>query len=321
MDRVAVQRLQQSQAEFEKEMREKLAADAYAKAKKKAEAELAEREKGVAAKYNKRLKVLHNTENALREQNDKLQRRLEQLSAPERGEFSESDLHNRLVRDFRDDHVEKRGKSGDILHTVYYAAGGKKIRAGLIVYEVKNTQDWSNDFIRQVKKAGRMHSTPYLILVSSAFPKKANKDLFVHDDEVIVVQPQHAPHLVAIVRRMVIEAHRAGLTTEGQGQKASQLLEYLKGEGFRQNFDSILRAADDLSDLLRTEKNTHEKTWTRREHVYSELSRKSSAIDERIRTIIEAERSGQPTLFALPRRNAKGGDHEQRSRGRREGRT
>ena len=81
-------------------------------------------------------------------------------------------------------------------------------------------------------------------------------------------------------------------------------MEYLKGEGFRQNFDAILGAADELSELLRSEKNVHEKTWTRRERVYSDLSRRSSAVDESIRAIIEAEPAGQPKLIGLPRRNA-----------------
>lgn len=41
--------------------------------------------------------------------------------------------------------------------------------------------------------------------------------------------------------------------------------------------------------MLQQERRAHERTWTRRQQTYSELERKSIAIDEAIRDIIEAE--------------------------------
>jgi NAD-dependent oxidoreductase involved in siderophore biosynthesis len=69
---------------------------------------------------------------------------------------------------------------------------------------------------------------------------------------------------------------------------------------FREPFAAVVRAADQLHELLRAEKQSHERTWTRREHAYGELARKTTAIDESLRTIFEGEaRARNGKLVAL----------------------
>src|SRR5438132_14252558 len=55
--------------------------------------------------------------------NGNLQRRLDQVSAGDRGAFNEDDRTRDLKTTFTDDHVERRGRGGDILHEVFYRAG------------------------------------------------------------------------------------------------------------------------------------------------------------------------------------------------------
>ena len=103
------------------------------------------------------------------------------------------------------------------------------------------------------------------------------------------VHPAYAVYVAEIVRRIAIEAHRAGLTAEGQAGKTARLYEYLASEEFCQTFDSIVEAADALAGLLQDEKSGHERMWSRREQAYGDLARKTSAIDESIRTILETK--------------------------------
>lgn len=106
--------------------------------------------------------------------------------------------------------------------------------------------------------------------------------------------------MAAIVRTMVIESHRAGHRTDGRDEKTARLFEYLSGDQFKQAFGGILGASDSLRLLLAEEKRAHERVWTRREQAYDELGRKSSVVDEAIRTIIEASPRADAKVIRLP---------------------
>lgn len=66
----------------------------------------------------------------------------------------EDKLTSRLKREFLSDLVEHKGKSGDILHTVF---DGKE-RCGLIVYELKRTKFVQTGRPRSLNEAGEQTS-------------------------------------------------------------------------------------------------------------------------------------------------------------------
>jgi hypothetical protein len=311
---------------FEKELRRELAAEAQANLKKRLKAEresaraqlggevarlqnrveekdeqlgalrrraatdrkrLEERLRGeLERKQRAKERQLERTVETLREQNEALERRVERLSAQDRGDQHEVDVLGALTSAFPVDELKRRGKACDILHTVYYNGGRDKQRAGLIVYECKDTLQWRKDFITQIKRAGQRHKTRHLVVVSKAFPRR-ERWMCIRDG-VVVVHPAYAVYVAEIVRRIIIEGHRAGLSAEGQAGKTARLYEYLASDDFRQTFDSIVDVGDTLSGMLKDERSSHERTWTRREQAYGELARKTAAIDESIRTIIES---------------------------------
>lgn len=236
-------------------------------------------------KVNNQLRSLKQALEREVDEKQNLERRLENLTASERGSFSEDDLVRELKQAFPDDQIEKRGKGGDVLHEVCYRAGNERVRAGLIVYECKDTVTWNKSFVAQAREAAEMHHTPYAIVVSKAFPPK-QKTLFVMDD-VVVVHPGRVIDLVRVVRRMVVEVHRAGLSAEGQAHKTMLLHRYLTSEEFRQNFDGVIDVGERLKELLQRERKAHQDTWGKREEFYNELADRMNTIDQRIRSIIE----------------------------------
>lgn len=228
-----------------------------------------------------------------------LERKLEQLTAAERGSFNEEDLVHELKQAFPDDRVEKRGRGGDILHEVFYRAGGERVGAGLIVYECKDTIHWDNAWVRDAKVAAEQRRTPHVVIVTRAFPPK-QKDLVVRD-EVPIVHPDRMTALVRLLRRGIIEIHRAGLTAQGQAEKTMELYRYLTSDDFRQAFDSLEEISKQLKSHLEDERKTHRRTWERREACYNELAEKTAVIDERIRGIIERPAGSRKTkVIHLP---------------------
>jgi hypothetical protein len=237
--------------------------------------------------FARREKAFQRALTHLREHNEELERKVEHLTAQDRGDLNEVDTVERLTRAFPADRIEKRGRGGDVLHTVLIKADGIERRAGLILYECKDTSRWSNSFITQIKRDGQMHKTCYLVLVTKAFPR-SERWVCVRDG-VVVVHPAYVAYIAEMMRRMVVETHRAGQGMRGHRQKTARLYEYLASSDFRESFAEVVHASDVLHDLLRTEKQAHERTWTRREHAYSELGRRTTAIDETLRTIFEAD--------------------------------
>lgn len=272
-------------------MEKKMAAEAKAKAKKELADERARWEQQFKQEHARRERSRERTMQALMDKNEELTRRLERMSANERGEAHEVDVFGQLQAAFSGDRIDKRGRGGDIIHAVRYEVGGALRDAGTIVYECKDTLRWSNSFISQIKKAGQLHKTAYLVLVTHALPSKEKH--FCVKGDVIVVQPSKAVHLAKVVRRMVIETHRAGRRAEGQSAKTSRVLEYLNSDDFKETFGAVVSATETLRELLREEQTAHERVWRRREHAYNDLARKTAAVDEEIQSILEADGEGR----------------------------
>ena len=305
-NQAAIDHLHRSESKFEANLRRVLQAEANAAADKK----LNQERKLVQAKLEKTIRVelekkqatkerhLEGTVKRLCDQNDELERRLEDLNAPERGDLREEEIFNRLVEAFPEDDIKREGKGGDIMHVVRYRTGKSQRRAGLILYECKDTLRWLNSYIEQIKADGKTHRTRHLLLVTRAMPK-GEEGMFIRDD-VAVVGPDYVIYLAHVLRQMVIEADRAGLAGQGKAAKTAQLYEYLAGDEFREHFGAVVKAGGKLTAMLQEEKRAHERTWTRREQAYGELESKAIAVDEAICGIIEAEPPPKKSSGRLP---------------------
>ena len=216
------------------------------------------------------------------------ERQIQDLTADERGDFNEEQLLLGLRAAFPDDTIERVGHGragGDIVHEVRVRSESGLESAGRIVYECKDTQNWSDSFIKQARKEGETHDTPYLVIISRAFPSE-QKTLFVKDG-VAVVDPARSVDLARIMRRMVVEVHRAELTADGQEAKGAELCAYLGSAEFRRTFDTVAGSGDELAGLLAKERTWHEHSWARRQSIYTEIGSKTAAIDARIQTIVQ----------------------------------
>ncbi len=248
----------------------------------------AEAQRDAAAKVRTELRQKDRAIEQFREQIEVQQRQIDHLTSDERGELNELQLVAELQAAFPTDRIERRGRGragGDILHEVCVSSGDGPVKAGVIVYECKDTKAWSNGFLEQVRKEGLTHKTPYLVIVTHAFPR-GEKTLTVKKG-IVIVHPTRAVDLARVMRRMVEEVHKASLTSQGQASKSAELYEYLAGGEFRRAFDAVAGGSDSLIELLGKERKWHEGTWIKRQAIYNDLASKTTAIDTEIRRVIE----------------------------------
>ena len=274
-------------AEALREQKAKLRDDAEREATKKVRADLLKKERLITG---------------LKEQIDEQSRRIEHLTADERGEMNEELLLAQLQAAFPDDHIQRVGRGrmgGDILHEVRVSSGDGPVAAGLVVYECKDTQRWSNGFLEQARKEGRTHGTPYLVIVTGAFPR-GEKMLCVKDGVVVVhplrahrPRPSHAPHGRGGPPRC---AYR-----EGRTQKAPSCASTSSSVDFRQTFDTLAHSSDKLAGLLGKERTWHERDWARRQTIYEDVAERP------LPSTPGSERSSRRRRRAAPRVGEKHG--------------
>ena len=106
-------------------------------------------------------------------------------------------------------------------------------------------------------------------------------------DDVAIVDAHRLIPLAGIMRRLVIETHRAQATSTSTTVKAEALYRYLASPEFRQEFNGLFDITNELSELLTKERHTHQRVWARQESLYGEITDRLSGIDETIQSIMQ----------------------------------
>jgi hypothetical protein len=215
----------------------------------------------------------------MKKQLELLQRQAEARERMHFGPEGEEELEAVLRKEFPADDIERRGRGGDIIHTVMER--GRSY--GKIVYECKRTTTWQVAYARQLKRDMETHETRWGLLVSRALPAKQQGMCVVQG--VTCCAPHLAHHVARVFREAIVAL---GRTAQGSGDagRTVEVLEYLKGEEFQAAMRSLGDNARELRTLLDREKSSHHGWWERRERHYDSIARKSSGIDARIQEIL-----------------------------------
>jgi len=195
----------------------------------------------------------------------------------------EDKLTSRLKREFPSDLVEHKGRSGDILHTVF---DGKE-QCGLIVYELKRTKFVQTDHVRQAAQARRSRGADVAILVTTGSRRGFNG--FSTMEGVPVVAPQGVIALVAILREHLIQMHRAKISKKQREMIAKKMMGFLTGAEFKNHIDGIVGAARQLQQQIKTEAQSHMKTWVERWRCYESISWDSGQIRTNVALVMQGK--------------------------------
>lgn len=195
----------------------------------------------------------------------------------------EGKLTSRLKKEFPSDFVEHKGKSGDILHTVFDG----KVRCGLIVYELKRTKFVQTDHVRQAALARRNRGADIAVLVTTGSRRGFNG--FSAMDGVPIVAPQGVVALVAILREHLIQMHRASLSKNQREMIAKKMMAFLTGAEFKNRLEGIVQAARQLQQQIKAEAQSHMKTWVERWKCYESISWDSGQIKGSVALVLQGK--------------------------------
>lgn len=195
--------------------------------------------------------------------NEEMRRKLEQGSQQTQGEAFELDFEEKLKAEFPNDKIKEVGKGmrgGDILQEIWDRNG---VKCGLILWELKNTKAWSEQWIEKLKADQRSITADYAVIVSSALPNevataKYHKNVWITDRNFVI-------GLACALRINLIQIAMARRANEGKRDKADLLYSYLSGTEFRLRIEAIIEAFTNMQSEIEKEKRYFANKWARDE--------------------------------------------------------
>jgi hypothetical protein len=198
----------------------------------------------------------------MRRQIDDLKRKAEQGSQQLQGEAGEGELESLLRASFPYDDISviSQGVRGADIHQVVMDSRGR--RNGSILWECKNTRNWSDAWIAKLKQDQRSIHAEVAVIVSAALPKGCARFAFL--DGLLVTDFACAASLAAVVRANLCQLARARSAASNKEEKLELLYRYLSGVEFRQRVEAVVEAFTAMRHDLEQERRAAERQWARR---------------------------------------------------------
>lgn len=223
-----------------------------------------------------------------------MKRKAEQGSMETQGEVLEQDFERRLQEFFRFDRIDpvpKGMRGADLVHTVRTPFG---VDCGTILWEMKNTKAWSQQWIGKLKDDATEIRASMMILVTVALPEGIER--FGQIDGVWVCDPLSAIPLAAALREQLVALDRERQAAIGKNDKMEMLYQYLAGTQFKQKIEGIVEAFISMQEQVLRERRAMEKNWKDREKAIERVIKNTTGLYGDMQGIL----GGQiPTIQAL----------------------
>ena len=200
---------------------------------------------------------------SLNKQIGELKRKAEQGSQQAQGEALERKLEDLLKEAFPYDLIEPvpKGISGaDVIQRVNGKSGQC---CGTIVWESKNTKNWSKPWIDKLKENQREIKAEIAVLASVILPNEITS--FGFYEGIWVTHWSFACQLACALRISLIEMQESKIAQVGKDHKMELLYDYLISPQFKQRVETVVGAFSRMRKDLADERQSMERIWSKRE--------------------------------------------------------
>lgn len=245
-------------------------------------------------------KQLEDMKKALEEANRKGSQKSQQLQ----GEVLELEIEEILKKNFPHDDIEPVGKGvkgADIRHLVKSPRGFK---CGLILWEFKRRQDWSDKWISKLKEDGRATNADISVIVTTNLPKDMKETFMLRDDIWICTIDIIVPLGIAL-RKSLLDVGYQKAIAMNRGDKADALYAYVTSKEFIQQLQAVMDVYTEMNEQVHKERASFEKIWKQREAQAQRLMLATSGMVGSIKGKI-----GQGALHIPDLELLEGGDEE-----------
>lgn len=219
-----------------------------------------------------KIKEKENIIEALTKKLDEAKQRATQGSMQLQGEAQELVLEQ-FLRELHPmdsiDEIKKGANGADCIQTVKLQSG---VEAGKILYESKNTKNWTDSFVKKLKQDNLVTKADIMVIVTKTMPKGVTtKHALI--DGVWVTTLQNVKDLSLLLRFGLLKTYAVMITQEDKKDKMSLLYNYLTSQEFKATFTSILDGFTSLQESHNDEQRKMQLLWKRRaKHLEQVLS-------------------------------------------------
>jgi hypothetical protein len=225
---------------------------------------------------------------------EEMKRKAEQGSMQLQGEAQELLLEELLKDHFPYDNISEVGKGvegADCIQTVHNHLGSE---CGKIIFESKRTKTFNNAWIEKLKNDMRSKKADVAILVTQAYPKEMS--CFGERDGVWICSFSEVIALTTALRHTIMRVADTKKLEENKGEKMQMLYNYLTGNEFRQNIETIVEGFLSMKNAITKERVQMEKLWKEREKQLEKVLLSTSGMYGSIKGIAGASVGTIPLL-------------------------
>ncbi len=194
---------------------------------------------------------------------DELARKLEQGSQQTQGEVQELILEETLKSEFLYDEISPVPKGVNGADVIQSVKNGSGINCGTIIWESKNTKNWSEGWLQKLKDDQRAMKADIAVIVSNVLP--AGAAAISQRDGVWVCDIKLAIPLASVLRNSLISLAQEKRMSVSKDEKMEVLYQYLTGTAFRQRIEAIVETFSSMDGSLKKERLAYERIWAERE--------------------------------------------------------
>jgi hypothetical protein len=188
------------------------------------------------------------------------------------GEVQEEILIEDLQKAFPNDILEpiKKGQSGgDIVHKIFSKNG---YEAGAILFESKNTKNWSNGWVDKLREDMKKVDASIGLLVSKAFPAKETDFIVQLDQKIWLCKPGlEVTSIVRILRDIILASHRTMVIEEFSSPEMHEEVFNFITNNFTDHLNDIKRTQEKLKKELDAERKAFITKWKARETLIDKM--------------------------------------------------
>jgi len=225
---------------------------------------------------------------------EEMKRKAEQGSMQRQGEVQELLLEELLKDHFPFDIVGEVGKGvegADCIQTVRNHLGQD---CGKIIFESKRTKTFQQSWVEKLKTDMRNRGADVAIIVTQAYPKDFK--CFGEMDGVWICSFGEVVALTNAMRHTIIRIAETKRGEENKGEKMQLLYDYLTGNEFRQQMETIVEGFLSMKTSIDKERIQMEKLWKEREKQLQKVLLSTSGMYGSIKGIAGASVGNIPLL-------------------------
>ena len=256
-----------------------------------------EEEQRIAIKEEEHLFRMKDLQMQLEEQKkliEEMKKRAEQGSMQRQGEVQELLLEEMLKDHFPFDIISEVGKGvegADCIQTVRNHLGND---CGKIIFESKRTKSFQPSWIEKLKTDMRSKGADVAIIVTQTYPKDFK--CFGELDGVWICSFSEVIALTTAMRQTIIRIAETKRGEENKGEKMQLLYDYLTGNEFRQQMETIVEGFLSMKISIDKERIQMEKLWKEREKHLHKVLLSTSGLYGSIKGIAGASVGNIPLL-------------------------